>query len=107
MTSWKRGAPSILVGHMCPWLVMCAGLFFAFQALRYIKTIVHPFRIGWKWALPLVPYGETFKRHRKYVQQYFAKPNLSKYLHIQKDEAYHLLNDLLEDPENYRSHIKR
>lgn len=63
--------------------------------------------IGWKWALPLVPYGETFKRHRKYLQQYFSKPRLPNYYYIQKEEAHHMLNDILEDPENYRSHIER
>ncbi|KDR69688.1 hypothetical protein GALMADRAFT_215050 [Galerina marginata CBS 339.88] len=63
--------------------------------------------IGWNWALPLVPYGETFKRHRKYLQQYFSKPSLPKYYSIQRKEAHRLLNDLLEDPDNYRSHIER
>ncbi|KAF8509044.1 cytochrome P450 [Gautieria morchelliformis] len=63
--------------------------------------------IGWKWALPLVPYGETFRRHRKYLQQYFAKPKLPDYYRIQQKEAHRLLNDLLDDPDNYKLHIER
>ncbi|PAV19443.1 cytochrome P450 [Pyrrhoderma noxium] len=63
--------------------------------------------IGWNWALPLVPYGETFRRHRKYLNQYFAKPRLPDYHPSQLKEAHRLLRDLLDDPENYKSHIER
>jgi hypothetical protein len=82
------------------------GTFFISQTSDILTTF-YPSRIGWKWALPLVPYGETFKRHRKYLQQYFSKPRLPKYYSIQKEEAHRLLNNILEDPENYRSHIQR
>jgi len=63
--------------------------------------------IGWKWALPLVPYGDTFRRHRRYLQQYFARNRLPDYYHIQRKEAHRLLNDLLIDPDNFKSHIER
>ncbi|KAJ3563355.1 hypothetical protein NP233_g8990 [Leucocoprinus birnbaumii] len=63
--------------------------------------------IGWNWALPLVPYGEKFRRHRKYLSQYFAKQCLPNYYPIQLKEARRLLNDLLDDPDNYRQHIER
>ncbi|KAI0072731.1 cytochrome P450 [Panus rudis PR-1116 ss-1] len=63
--------------------------------------------IGWNWSLPLVPYGETFKRHRKYVQTYFSKSRLSRFQHFQRKEAFRLLNDVLDTPQDYRSHIAR
>ncbi|KAG6907101.1 hypothetical protein DXG01_010514 [Tephrocybe rancida] len=63
--------------------------------------------IGWNWALPLVPYGEKFRRHRKYLSQYFAKQCLPNYYDIQTKEARRLINDLLEDPDNFRQHIER
>ncbi|KAJ3871547.1 cytochrome P450 [Lentinula edodes] len=63
--------------------------------------------IGWSWALPLVPYGETFKRHRRYLQQYFSKQCLPTYYPIQLREARRLLKSLLDDPEHYKLHIER
>ncbi|EJD00109.1 cytochrome P450 [Fomitiporia mediterranea MF3/22] len=63
--------------------------------------------IGWNWALPLVTYGETFRRHRRYLQRYFAKPLLPDYYHIQLKEARRMINDILEDPDNYKRHIER
>ncbi|KAG6917174.1 hypothetical protein DXG01_003610 [Tephrocybe rancida] len=63
--------------------------------------------IGWNWALPLVPYGEKFRRHRRYLGQYFAKQCLPNYYHIQLKEARRLMNDFLDDPDNFRQHIER
>ncbi|KNZ80841.1 O-methylsterigmatocystin oxidoreductase [Termitomyces sp. J132] len=63
--------------------------------------------IGWNWALPLVPYGEKFRRHRKYLAQYFAKQCLPDHYHIQLKEARHLVNDLLDDPNGFKHHIER
>ncbi|KAI0757953.1 cytochrome P450 [Fomes fomentarius] len=63
--------------------------------------------IGWNWALPIVPYGDKFKRHRKYLQEYLKKPRLPNYYPIQLKEVHRLLNDLLDDPVNYKAHIKR
>nr|BAK09423.1 cytochrome P450 [Postia placenta] len=63
--------------------------------------------IGWKWALPIMDYGEKWKRHRKYLQQFFHKQNIPKYYNIELKEVHHLLNDFLDDPENFTAHIKR
>jgi len=52
-------------------------------------------------------YGEKSKRQRKYLQLYFQKQRLPNYYPIQIKEVHRLLNDLVDDPENYRSHIKR
>ncbi|KAF8170735.1 cytochrome P450 [Mycena galopus ATCC 62051] len=63
--------------------------------------------IGWKFGLPSMDYGEKSKRHRKYLQSYFHKQRLPNYYHIQLKEVHRLLNDLVDDPENHRTHIKR
>ncbi|OSX64655.1 hypothetical protein POSPLADRAFT_1053458 [Postia placenta MAD-698-R-SB12] len=63
--------------------------------------------IGWKWALPIMDYGEKWKRHRKYLQQFFHKQNIPKYYNIELKEAHHLFNDFLDDPDNFTAHIKR
>ena len=52
-------------------------------------------------------YGEKSKRQRKYMQSYFQKGRLPDYYPVQVREAHHLLNDLLDDPEEYRIHIRR
>lgn len=52
-------------------------------------------------------YGEKFKLHRRYLQQYFGKQNLSKYYDIEVKEVYKLLNDILDSPDDYAAHIKR
>lgn len=52
-------------------------------------------------------YGEKWKRHRKYLQQFFHKQNIPKYYNIELKEVHHLLNDFLDDPENFTAHIKR
>ena len=65
------------------------------------------YSIGWDWALPIVPYGDKFKRHRKYLQEYLKKPRLPNYYPIQLHEVHKMLNDVLDDPENYKAYIKR
>ena len=67
----------------------------------------HVLSIGWDWALPLIPYGEKFKRHRKYLQDYFKKSSLPNYYHIQLNEVHKMLNDILDDPTDYADHVKR
>ncbi|TCD70033.1 hypothetical protein EIP91_005285 [Steccherinum ochraceum] len=63
--------------------------------------------IGWSWTLPLLTYNETFKRHRKYVQNYFAKPRVHLFYRFQRREVHRMLNDVLDSPKNYREHLGR
>ncbi|KAH8101908.1 cytochrome P450 [Cristinia sonorae] len=63
--------------------------------------------IGWSWSLPLLPYGETFKRHRKYTQLFFSRSRLPQFYAFQRREAYRLINDVLDAPENYKEHVQR
>ncbi|KAJ7610297.1 cytochrome P450 [Mycena polygramma] len=63
--------------------------------------------IGWKFSLTSMDYGEKSKRQRRYLQYYFHKQRLPDYYPLQLKEVHRLLNDLVDDPENYRKHIQR
>ena len=63
--------------------------------------------MGWNWALFLLPYGEKFKRYRKYLTGYLKKPLMPKYYPTQLKEVHKMLNDVLDDPANYKYHFKR
>ncbi|KAJ7110785.1 cytochrome P450 [Mycena crocata] len=63
--------------------------------------------IGWKFSLTSMDYGEKSKRQRRYLQLYFQKHRMPDYYPIQLKEVHRLLNDLVDEPEAYRNHIKR
>ncbi|KAF8484314.1 cytochrome P450 [Gautieria morchelliformis] len=52
----------------------------------------------------LVPYGETFSPHRKYLQHF---QTITTYHKMKQNEAHRLLNDILDDLDNYKLHIER
>jgi len=59
------------------------------------------------FALTSMDYSEKSKRQRKYLQLYFQKPRLQSFYPMQLKEIHRLLNDLVDDAENYRTHIQR
>ena len=52
-------------------------------------------------------YGEKFKRHRRYLQQYFSKANLHKYYDLETREVHRLLRNLLAGSNDIEGQIKR
>ena len=52
-------------------------------------------------------YGEKFKRHRRYLQQYFSKANLHKYYDLETREVHRLLRNLLAGSNEIEPQIKR
>ena len=52
-------------------------------------------------------YSEKSKRQRKYMASYFAKARLPDYYPVQVREAQQMLNELLDDPLDYRNVIRR
>lgn len=52
-------------------------------------------------------YGEKFKRHRRYLQQYFSKANLHKYYDLETREVHRLLRNLLAGSNDVEGQIKR
>ncbi|KAI0742389.1 cytochrome P450 [Daedaleopsis nitida] len=64
--------------------------------------------MGWDSVLNNLPYGERFRKHRKWLQDAFAsKPVLASYRPIQRRETYVLLSGLCDSPELFMDHIKR
>lgn len=52
-------------------------------------------------------YCEKFKRHRRYLQQYFSKSNLHKYYDLETKEVHKLLRNLLAGSNDVEGQIKR
>ncbi|PCH36253.1 cytochrome P450 [Wolfiporia cocos MD-104 SS10] len=63
--------------------------------------------VGWNRNLAIMPYGDTWRMHRKWFQNAFlARNSLNGYRHLQQREAYNLLIRLLEAPDAFLAHIK-
>ena len=53
-------------------------------------------------------YGETWRKVRKLVHQYFMESVCEKqHIHVQHAEALQMVHDFLVDPENHMLHPKR
>lgn len=53
-------------------------------------------------------YGETWRKIRKLVHQYFMEPMCEKqHIHVQNAEATQMMRDFLVDPDNHMAHPKR
>ncbi|CDO76596.1 hypothetical protein BN946_scf184868.g10 [Trametes cinnabarina] len=64
--------------------------------------------MGWDSVLNNLPYGDRFRKHRKWLQDAFvSKPMLATYRPIQRRETYTLLSGLCDTPELFMDHIKR
>ncbi|KZT64789.1 cytochrome P450 [Daedalea quercina L-15889] len=63
--------------------------------------------IGWNWSLPSMDYGEKFKRHRRYLQQYFSKQNLPRFYEVETQEVHKLLRETLTRSDDMIDHVKR
>ena len=64
--------------------------------------------MGWDSVLNNLPYGERFRKHRKWIQDAFlCKEALMNYRLIQRRETYTLLSGLCDTPELFMDHIVR
>ncbi|KAF7537126.1 hypothetical protein G7054_g3942 [Neopestalotiopsis clavispora] len=58
--------------------------------------------------LLLMQYGDTWRRIRKLIHQYFMEQKCDKeHVHLQNAEAVQLMRDFLVDPQNHMEHPKR
>ncbi|KAK0513963.1 hypothetical protein JMJ35_003685 [Cladonia borealis] len=58
--------------------------------------------------LLIMDYGDTWRKIRKVVHQYFMEPMCEKqHIHVQHAEAIQMVHDFLVDPENHMEHPKR
>ena len=67
-----------------------------------------PPRMGWDNVITHMPYGDRFRKHRRWMHDHFqTKTALEGYRPIQRRETYTLLSGLLESPAAFLSHINR
>ena len=59
-------------------------------------------RMGWKWVLAIMPYGEAWRERRQMFTQYFHPGNIE-YEATQMEFVRKMLPQLLKDPENFLS----
>ncbi|PCH43939.1 cytochrome P450 [Wolfiporia cocos MD-104 SS10] len=63
--------------------------------------------MGWDRNLAILPYGDTWRMHRRWFQNGFlARSALDGYRHLQQREVYNLLSRLLETPDAFLEHIR-
>lgn len=62
----------------------------------------------WDSVINMMPYGDRFRKHRKWLQDaLLPKSVLHSYRPMQRREAYTLLAGLCESPGRVNDHIKR
>lgn len=64
-------------------------------------------RMGWGDVLSHQRVGPRFRKHRRIIQDQFSDKQISKYVHIQRKEAYATLADLGNTPGDLTKHLKR
>lgn len=64
--------------------------------------------VGWKHALPLLPYGNLFRESRKQFHRAVGtRAALKAYHPIRKQEFHKFLKRLNENPDDFALHIRR
>ncbi|THU99931.1 cytochrome P450 [Dendrothele bispora CBS 962.96] len=61
---------------------------------------------GWYWDFGFIPYSESWRTHRRTFSRYFMSSKVHEYHPIQRKETLHLLQNLLNDPDNVREHVR-
>jgi hypothetical protein len=65
-------------------------------------------RLGWERSLGLVPYGNTFRAHRKNMAKTLGSQVAVSYFNeLQEAEVGHFLLRLLDDPNGLGEHIRK
>ncbi|KAI0357867.1 cytochrome P450 [Trametes cingulata] len=62
--------------------------------------------LGWNWALPVIPYGPWWRRNRRTFHEFFNPGVVPQYQPIHLQAARSFVLRLLNDPENYRDHVR-
>nr|VWO99449.1 Non-specific serine/threonine protein kinase (EC [Ganoderma boninense] len=61
---------------------------------------------GWDWAIPFMPYGQWWRRHRRAFWQYFHPEAIHVHYPRQEESARKLLSRLLKTPEDFAHHVE-
>ncbi|EJD46840.1 cytochrome P450 [Auricularia subglabra TFB-10046 SS5] len=63
--------------------------------------------MGWAWNTGLMPYGQTWRTHRRVLHGFFHEGAAKNYEDIQTRNNLVLLSSLLASPDAFRHHIRR
>jgi hypothetical protein len=64
--------------------------------------------IGWKNSLILLPYGERFRKHRKYFRQLIGNiASASLFYPVEELETHLFLKRVAENPDDLAAHIRK
>jgi hypothetical protein len=64
--------------------------------------------IGWKNSLPLLPYGERFRKYRKHLHQLIGNvPSASLFYPVEELETHRFLKRVAETPDDLAAHIRK
>ncbi|KAI5122645.1 hypothetical protein M0805_007908 [Coniferiporia weirii] len=76
----------------------------AFSDRPYIPIIN---LMGWELTLPVLRYGNRFRKHRRMMQQNLGHQAVSSFRHIQEGEVRKFMRRLLAEPDGFLGHIHR
>ena len=69
--------------------------------------LTHTCRAGLDWIVSNMPFGDYWRKHRLLIQKYLEKPSVREYVEYQLQSSRTLLSKLIEDPDNFRGHIRQ
>lgn len=79
--------------------------------IKFLASQILPkklcFRMNWEANFGLLPYGVSWRKHRRTFHQYFNIDAVTKYRPIQRREVHSFLRRLLATPEDFLLHIRQ
>ncbi|OCH88068.1 cytochrome P450 [Obba rivulosa] len=69
-----------------------------------VRSVIIPL-VGLDWSTGLMPYGPTWRKHRRTIHQYFTSDVIRQYQPVQLRKARQLLHHLHQDPENFLRYV--
>ena len=69
----------------------------SFRITLLVLTLTRFYRIGWKYSLDILPYGERFRAQRRMMQQAFNSNAIKDFRQSQKEQAEILCLSALND----------
>ncbi|KAI0313057.1 cytochrome P450 monooxygenase [Amylostereum chailletii] len=63
--------------------------------------------MGWSASLPNIPYGDKFRKHRRWMMEYFNEKAIVGFQPLQRSEVNVLLMGFLNTPQAFMSHVRR
>lgn len=71
------------------------------------KSIMAEDLLKWDWFLPVMPYGEKWKKNRQQLHPFLDLSAINNYIERQTRDSHVLLKELLSSPEDFYTHIRK